>query len=469
MKLFSSLYTLVVTAAIVCTATLSSCIEDGFTNNPNDQPTFSVDTLKMGLAFSEEGTPTHKFKVYNRHGKGLMISRIAFRDGGTGAFRLNVDGVPGEVFNDVEIRANDSIFVLVEATPPSNGGKSTPVAFYDKVDFTVNGVQSTVVLEADVIDAEVHKGWDIKLSRKLKAHTAYQIYDSLVVRPDVTLTIPEGVTLYFHDKAWMRVDGTLVVNGTAQAPVNFVGDRFGYVAADIPYEIMSGQWSGILFSCLSKSNKISHASVRNTINGILLDSLFLSPVPALKMVNCQVRNSTGYALQALHSSVEAYGCEFADAAFGVVGIAGEHHVFNQCTFANQYLFAYPDGEIIQLYRLDPDDQYGAINPTTADFSNCVVWGNGGDIYPGVYDGYNVFFRYCSFSVKGSDDANFISCLWETDPLFRTDTEKYIFDYRLREESPVIGKAAKALVNPETAIDFYGVARGSEPDLGAYQH
>lgn len=459
----------VAAALLMCTAVMTSCIEDGFTTDPNDQPVFSVDTLKMGMAFSNEGTPTHKFKVYNRHDKGLVISDISFRDGGTGAFRMNVDGVPGITFNNVEIRANDSIFVLVEATPPSNGGKSTPVEYFDKVDFTVNGKTSTVVLQVDVIDAEVHKGWDIKINRKLKANTAYQIFDSLVVRPDVTLTIPEGVTLYFHNKAWMRVDGTLIVNGTSAAPVNFVGDRFGYVASDIPYEIMSGQWSGILFSCLSKSNRLSHASVRNTLNGILADSLFLSPVPALKLVNCQVRNSSGYALQALHSSVEAYGCEFADAAFGVVGIAGEHHVFNHCTFANQYLFAYPDGEIIQIYRLDPDDQYGAINPTTADFSNCIVWGTGGDVYPGVFDGYNVFFRYCSFSVKGSDDSNFISCLWETDPLFRTVRDDYFFDYRLREESPAIGAAAKALTSPETANDFYGTPRDPVPDLGAYQH
>ncbi|MBR4722882.1 MAG: hypothetical protein IK053_07505 [Muribaculaceae bacterium] len=82
-------------AAIALAAGFSSCIEDGFTTSPSDQPTFSVDTLKMGLAFSEEGTPTHKFKVFNRHGKGLNISKIAFRDGGTGAFRLNVDGIPG--------------------------------------------------------------------------------------------------------------------------------------------------------------------------------------------------------------------------------------------------------------------------------------------------------------------------------------------------------------------------------------
>ncbi len=446
----------------------ASCIEDGFTTSPADQPTFSVDTLKMGLAFSEEGTPTHKFKVYNRHNKGLNISKIAFRDGGTGSFRLNVDGIPGEAFENVEIRANDSIFVLVEATLPSNGGKSTPLEYYDWLDFTTNGSTQTVVLQADIIDVERHHGWDVKSDLTLTTKAAYQIFDSLVVRPNATLTIPQGVTMYFHDSAWMRVDGTLIVEGTAEAPVNFIGDRFGYVASNIPYEIMSGQWSGIMFSCLSRSNKLAYASIRNTVNGVLADSLFLSPQPALKMVNCQVRNSTGYALQALHSSVEAYGCEFADAAFGCVGLAGEHHVFNHCTFVNQYLFAYPDGEIIQIYRLDPDDKYGAIKPTTADFSNCIIWGNGGDITPGSFDGYNVFFRYCSFSVAGTDDANFISCLWETDPLFRTVRDEYYFDYRLKDGSPAIGAAAKALTRPETATDFYGTTRGSSPDLGAYQ-
>ncbi len=39
-----------------------------------------------------------------------------------GIGRLNVDGFSGKSFDNVEIRANDSIIVVVETTLPANGG-----------------------------------------------------------------------------------------------------------------------------------------------------------------------------------------------------------------------------------------------------------------------------------------------------------------------------------------------------------
>ena len=67
----------------------------------------------------------------------------------------------------------------------------------------------------------------------------------------------------------------------------------------------------------------------------------------------------------------------------------------------------------------------------------------------------------------SDDDNFSYCLWDTDPLYRNDREKYIFDYRLGENSPAIGAGYVHAVDPRAAVDAYGNERGSEPDLGAY--
>ena len=46
---------------------LSACVEDGFSTNPSDQPQLSADTLRLGLVFTGEGTPTHLFKIHNRH------------------------------------------------------------------------------------------------------------------------------------------------------------------------------------------------------------------------------------------------------------------------------------------------------------------------------------------------------------------------------------------------------------------
>ena len=158
---------------------LSGCIEDGFTSSPADQPTFSTDTLDMGMVFTEAGTPTHSFTVYNRASKNLLISSIGLRDGSQ-VFRLNVDGISGRTFQNVEIRPNDSIFVLVEATLPPNG-QNTPIEISDRLDFVTNGVRQTVVLRADGQDILRHRGLVIGSDTRLSAEKPYQIFDSLVV------------------------------------------------------------------------------------------------------------------------------------------------------------------------------------------------------------------------------------------------------------------------------------------------
>lgn len=125
--------------ASLCICALSACIEDSVSTNPAHQPEFSVDTLHLGRVFTAESTPTHKFMVYNRHSEVMSISSIAFKNGGTGFFRLNVDGIAGSSFSNVEIRPNDSIYVFVEATLPPNG-QNAPVSACETVEFLTNGV-----------------------------------------------------------------------------------------------------------------------------------------------------------------------------------------------------------------------------------------------------------------------------------------------------------------------------------------
>lgn len=70
--------------------------------------------------------------------------------------------------------------------------------------------------------------------------------------------------------------------------------------------------------------------------------------------------------------------------------------------------------------------------------------------------------------NGSDDSNFINCIWGEDPLYYTVRSDYYFDYRLQPESPAIGTADPALIPEAGRKDFYGTDRGSNPNLGAYQ-
>lgn len=446
---------------------LTGCIEDGFSSSASDQPTFSVDTLQMGTIFTEQPSTTHRFTVYNRASKSISISNVALSGANAGMFRLNVDGFSGREFSNVEIRANDSIYVFVEATIPPNG-QSVPVEVTASLDFLTNGVTRSVTIAAQGRDVNRISTLIVEADTRFEAGRPYQIMDSIVVAPGATLTVDPGAELLFHDGAMMVVRGTLKAVGEPGKEITFAGDRTGFVAADIPFDIMSRQWIGLFFTNTSADNELSYAHVCNTWQGVTVDGAF-SPRPVeLKMVNSRLRNSGGLALEVYHANIKAYGCEFAEGADGVVYLQGGDHVFNQCTLANYYLFTALGGEILQFSHIDEaSDDTSTLPYTKADFSNTIIYGLGTDLSHGDLSGTDIFLRRCLLKSAGSDDDNFLNCLWDTDPGFLTVREDYFFDYRLHDDSPALGAADPALVAPEAAIDRYGIPRGESPALGAY--
>ena len=71
-------------------------------------------------------------------------------------FRLNVDGLPGRSFGDVEIGADDSIFIFVEVTVDPNN-QNTPLVVTDSILFETNGNLQDIDLVAWGQDAYFHK------------------------------------------------------------------------------------------------------------------------------------------------------------------------------------------------------------------------------------------------------------------------------------------------------------------------
>ena len=455
-------------AIIAVSFGLASCIEDGFSTSPSEQPVFSTDTLHMGVIFTEEPSPTSRFMVYNPHAKSLSISDIRLSGENASRFRVNVDGISGNSFSNVEIRSKDSIYVFVEATLPEVDANE-PVAVEAKLDFTTNGVVSSVVLRADGQNVRRLRAETVAADTRFDSAVPYQIFDSLVVAPGATLTLAPGTTLCFHDKAELIVRGTLITEGTAEAPVNMAGDRTGNVVGDISFDIMSRQWGGVYFAPESDGNMLSHTDIRNTWYGVAVEGDGTSTGTALTMLNCRLHNSAGLVLEAVHTSVEASGCEFAEGGAGLVYLHGGRHTFNHCTLANNYLFAAISGPALALGHLGADEKTGLDDGSglpylKADITNTIIYGLGADLSHGDLTDTGVRLHRCLFKSEGSDDDNFTECIWDADPLYYTIRSEYLFDYRLVPESPAIGAADPAYAAP---ADAYGRPRGTSPDLGAY--
>lgn len=416
------IYTVLPLIALVMT--FGSCIEDGVSTSPSDQPEFSVDTLRLGTVFTGQGSPTYRFTVYNRHDKIITIESASVRSAGPADYRLNVDGTAGREIRMVDIRPNDSILVFLETTLPDGQLGPRETAY---VDFVVNGVTSSLPVSCYPIDVVRMKGRTIETDTVFSADKPFMITDSLIVAPGATLTLSQGTRLLFHDKAFMRVYGRIISLGTPEAPVDMTGDRIGNLASSIPYDIMSGQWQGLWLASGSYGNEMIFTSVRNSVDGLTLE-----PQAELALASSVVRNAKNYPLRSVNATLTAAGCEIADGGAGALYINGGNVTLDHCTLSNYYLFSAIGGPILH---------FDNTVEMSLRVSNSIIYGIGSDMTAVDISGSDIRFRRCLLKSEGVDDDNFINCIWNSDPVFAVDRSACIFDYHLLEGSPAVGTAA----------------------------
>ncbi len=460
MKLYRHIMAAIAALMVLCAVT--SCINDDFTTSSTDKLSFSVDTLKFDTVITTQGSPTKQFVVYNKAKKNIRISSIRVAEESEGHFFLNVDGVKGDEFHDVEIMCGDSIYVFVESLLDATG-QDNPLWLKDKILFETNGVTQQVVLTAWGQDVERLIDTKITADTHLTANKPYVVYDSLVVAHGATLTIDAGATLLFHDKAKLKVEGRLLAKGTQEKPITLRGDRLDHVVGQIGYDIMSNQWEGVEFMPGSLGSEMHYVLMRGSLWGLWIEATNANE-RTLYMFNSVFHNSGNSVFTSINAWVEAVGCEFSDGSQAVVDLYGGKAWFAQCTMANYYLFSSIDRPLVNFNV--PEDNMDCLY---CQMDNCLIYGNSRDVDMGNLDGTQVYLRNCLLKANGVDDANFISCVWNGDPKFYTEREKYIFDYRLRNGSSAISMGNRDLCPERARYDRYGVDRWQRGgvDIGAY--
>ena len=187
-------------AVMVMAAVFTSCIEDGFTTSSSDVLAFNRDTVAFDTVITLQGTATKQMVVYNRSNKQINISSIKVAGNATkGHFHLNVDGIRGDEFNNVEIHGNDSIYIFIEAYLDEME-RDEPTLLEDLLLFETNGITQKVLLSAWGQDVVRISGDTISRNTRFKANKPYLIYDTMYVAPRVTLTLDAGTTLLFRMK-----------------------------------------------------------------------------------------------------------------------------------------------------------------------------------------------------------------------------------------------------------------------------
>lgn len=451
----------------------TSCISDAVSTSPNDILTFSRDTVNFDTVFTDLGTPTARLIVANRAKKAINISSIRLKNPESN-FQINVDGVSAKSFQDVEIWREDSIYVFIECYIPETSGNE-PYRVEDELEFVTNGVTQTVLLEAYGQNVTRLRASRIASDTRFTADRPYVVFDSLVVERGATLSIDPDVRLLFHDGAELIVHGRIEAAGEAGKLIQMRGDRLDNVLTNVGYDILAGQWKGIRISPESFGNRLEYVDMRSTESGLRLDSCSNTDLKLL-IRNSWLHNSQGHVLDSKYATLEAYGVCFSEAADAVVSLTGGNNTFIQCTIANNYLFSAITQPLLCLYHCLPahaeENPLNTMPLMKASFENSIIYGITADLNEGDLTGSEVFFRNVSLKSEGSDDDNFINCLWECDPLFLTDRPRYYFNYHVMPDSPVIGKGNPEFVTTPLLLDIDGNNRltsspDGQPTLGAY--
>lgn len=453
----------------IFTLGVTSCINDDITDSPTATLTFSSDTINFGTIFTDLTTPTARLIVRNKNSKGVNISSIGFKNPET-PFRLNVDGMSGSYFNDIEIRGHDSIYVFIECYVGSDEAVD-PTRIADQLEFVTNGVHQEVEVEAMAWNVTRLNSYKVTEDITLTSKRPYVIFGIMEVEEGVTLTVEPGAWLLFHDKASIEVNGTLIATGNSTDFIRMSGDRLDDILPDVAYDQLAGQWEGITISPSSFGNRMEYVDMRSTVSGLRVDSCGDLSKNKLTILNSWLHNSQGSVLTSKYAAVDAYGCCFSEAAGSVVNLTGGVHNFVQCTIANSYLFsAYYQPNLNLNHCLPAEAEENSMPLMVASFENSIIWGEIGDpLYPGDLTGSQVFMRNVLFKAEGTDDANFVDCIWNENPLYYTVRSEYFFDYALKPDSPALGKGNAAYLTPECTYDMNGIYRlaNGAPALGAY--
>ncbi len=322
-----------------------SCYEEKFTTDNNDKLAFSTDTLSFDTVLTQISTVTRYFKVYNPHDFSIRIDEVKLAGPNAEFFRLNVDGLTGEIIHDVTILPNDSIYVFTEATiDPDQPESVSPFILEAEVQFKTNGNDQRVLLIAWGQNANYIPG--PQLPNKISLLTCdlgeviwddpkpYVLYGTLLI-DSCTLVLPPGTRLYVHGGIannqlgiynegliYTFPDGRIKSLGTLSQPVIIRDDRI-----EPDHE---GEWAGIRLGPESGPHQFTHTMMTNGIVGISADS-----ASSVVIDHSIIAFTSGPGFFARHATAEVTNSLFYENGSQAIALTfGGDYEVNYCTVAN---------------------------------------------------------------------------------------------------------------------------------------
>lgn len=472
-------YLFQILAVAVIVISLFSCEDEGYLNSRDAQLTFSTDTVTFDTIFTTIGSATQHFTVHNPYKENILISRIKLAGGDMSNFRLNINGEEANELLNVEVPANDSIFIFVEVTVDPNG-QNLPMVVQDSIQFTTNSNIQDIRLLAYGQDFKLVKSESIETTT-WTSEKPYLIFDYALVDSLSVLTIEPGTKIYFHKGAGLYIRGKIIADGTFQQPITFLADRLEESYKNIP-----DQWNGIVLFSGSHENVFNFCTIKNANIGLQVGTIEHEGFASAKITNTRVENMAYAGIFAMKSKISGYNDLVANCGFYAMALLlGGEYEFYQTTIAN-YWGGYASkarstasltiSNTLVYKNTNGDKVVYSGDLGKAFFANSIIYGNSPaeiELANNHENLFNYFFANSIIQVpdtfKTSDQDHFLN-VWKgiaNDPLF-IDPYKD-FNYALDTLSP-----AKDAGNPEYGLlyplDIMNNDRTADkgPDLGAFE-
>lgn len=449
---------------------LFSCRKETVITSPDARVIITADTLKFDTVFVTAGSVSQLFKIINDNNRKLRISTVKLMGGNSSAFKLNVDGVAGQEVSNLELEANDSLYVFVQVSINPNANH-LPFIVRDSIQVSINGKNRFVQLEAWGQNAHFFRDKVIDTDETWNNDLPYVILGSLTVNANRTLTINKGCRIYVHATAPLIIEGTLLVNGLKDTAdrVYFAGDRL-----DEPYRDFPASWPGIYFMSSSRDNVLNYAVIKNAYQAIVLQDPSPNANPKLVLNECIIDNAFDAGILAINSSVRARNCLISNCGRNLLLVKGGEYQFTHCTvvsYSNSFIFH--KNPVLTVSNFINVNHVPVSADLNALFRNCIFWGSGGlveDEVSVLKNGNTVFnlnFDHNLWKVQTPPSGIMANQIINNqDPQFDSiHVQHRMYNFRLKDSSPALNKG----ISTSVTSDLDGNPRPvGLPDLGCFE-
>ncbi|WP_179345266.1 hypothetical protein [Winogradskyella ursingii] len=501
----------------------SSCRNDFEFSPSTGNLEFARDTVYLDTVFTDIGSSTYNLKVYNRSDDDIVIPSIQLERGVNSFYRMNVDGTTGlqgtqegKFFENVELLANDSLFIFIETTIDieSLSASDTQFLYTDRILFDSGNEQQDVDLVTLVKDAVFiypnFQGTSTNFETLIfdadgdgnpdetnlpgrflepeeltfTNEKPYVIYGYAAVNEGETLTMEAGARVHFHADSGILVtnNASLNINGelstdqvTLENEVILESDRLEPLFEDVP-----GQWGTIYLFNGSINNTVNYATIKNATIGILSEGNQDEPTDKLTITNSQIYNSSSFGILGRATSITAENVVINNSGqSSFAGTLGGKYNFTHCTIANYWnnSFRQFPALLINDFVLDENGNPITNDLVEANFNNCIVYGNDNPEFILDQQGNNFNYKFTNCLLRFENDnledlpnydfsntTFYEGNIFNLDPDFENPFENLM---RIGEDSGANSIGNLMFAN-QVPIDILGIPRTVSPDAGAYE-